>query len=469
MTERKKSLLGVLIIFGIFVLISGIIYAVSTMPVTANQLSSFVEVKAAVNAEEIQDENGKFILLDFPETADLAGYITLGDYKNMTITEIPVYQVSEEDIQDNIDSYIRYYQKYIPVTEGTIVTGDPITVSYTGYLDDVKMDDYVAEERVLQLGYAGEPAEFTNALHGTEIGTELDFDVNMPEDWGDSAVAGKQMHFHVLVHNKLTIPELTDDTVEFITDGEYKTANDFREHLRERIAVYYDQTRQGEISDAIIDKLDHICQFGTPDHELVKWYVSILMKYYQDYADSQGISIDEMISSFGLAISIDDLMKTMCEEALTELPYQLVLTAIARDAGITVDLEADADLIAERKLYLIDQFGYADEEELIANYRESNLMHDILSQKTLDWLCTIVKQVPEEKDDESATKIDDTVNGESVVSEVLENDVSTSDTGVSVTENNVENHDNTDGSSVDESVVDVEKVEDSGESEIAEK
>lgn len=396
MTEQKKSLLGALILVVVFILVSGIIYAVSKLPVTANDLSSFVAVSPAVKLEELQDADGKFVLMDFPSDVDLSEYVTLGDYKHLTIDEIPVYTVSDEDIQDNFVDYVQYYKRYEFVTEGTVSIGDPITISYTGTLDGQVMDAYVAEERALQLGNANEPADFANSLHGSVIGEDLEFDVKMPDDWLDADVAGKTMHFTAHVFNKFVVPELTDDNVEYITDGEYHTAKEFTDFLRDQIALYYDQVREGEISDAILDKLNEICEFGTPDHKLLTWYVSILMKYYQDYADAQGMTIEGLIEYFQLSVSMDTLVKAMCEEAYTELPFQLVLTAVAQDAGITVDPEQDAELIALRKQYLMKNFGYETEDALLANYKESNVLHDVLNQKTIDWLKTIVQQVPAE-------------------------------------------------------------------------
>lgn len=415
MTEKKKSLLGIVLVFAAFLVVCGIIYLVSLIPVTASDIGQFVSISAAVKQSEIQDESGKFILLDYPDV-DLSQYVVLGDYRNMTIDEVPTYEVSEEDIQENLASYIGYYQRYDHVTEGTVVTGDPITVSYTGYLDGEVMSEYVAEERRMQLGYAGEPAGFTNALHGATIGEPLEFDVTMPDDWTDSAVAGKQMHFQVTIHDKLVIPELNDDTVGFITDGKYQTADEFVEFLKSQIATYYDQVKQATISDEVLAKLDEICQYNTPPHELMTWCVSILMKYYQDYADENGMTVEEAFKSAGFDVSMDDVMFTMGEAAVSQLPTQVTLTAIAKNAGITLDLEEDAELIQARKQYVMENFGYETEADMLANYKESNILHDALNQKTLLWLCANVKQVPK-------------------VEESGEADVTTESTGDAMSEN----------------------------------
>ena len=151
MSDRKKGLLGVLILFGAFLIISAIIYFVSLVPVTAQDVKTFVPTSPSVSAEEIQDADGKFITLPYPDV-DLSSYVTLGDYRNMTITEVPVYTVSDEDIQDNIQSYIEYYKRYMEITEGTIAVGNPVTLTYSGSLDGVEMEEYVATEKAMRLG-----------------------------------------------------------------------------------------------------------------------------------------------------------------------------------------------------------------------------------------------------------------------------------------------------------------------------
>ena len=397
MNERKKGLLGILILLVVFVGVSALIYFVSLVPVTAKDVSSLVPTLPSVRAEEIQDEDGKFITLTYPDV-DLSTYVVLGDYRNMTITEVPTYEVSEADIQDNIQSYIEYYQRYLPITEGTITVGDPVTLTYSGSLDGVEMEEYVATEKAMRLGYAGEPAGFTNALDGMEIGQDLSFDVNMPDDWTDPAVAGKTLQFTAHVHNKLTVPELTDDTVEFITDNQYHTKDEFVAFLTERIAAYYEEVRDSEITAAILDKLVETSTYGVPDHKLLAWYVSVMMRYYQVYADASGITVEDMIASIDGVDSLDDLLKMFCEGALEELPYQVTLTAVAQDLGLTVDPanEEDAAWIESRKQYIMETMGYKDEAELAANYSDISLYHDVLNQKALRWLMENVKQVPAE-------------------------------------------------------------------------
>ena len=312
MSERKKGLLGVVILFAAFLIISAIIYFVSLVPVTAKDVSALVPTSPSVKAEEIQDADGKFIVLEYPNL-DLSSYVTLGDYRNMTITEVPVYTVSDADIQDNIRSYIEYHERYMPITEGTIAVGDPVTLTYSGYLDGVEMENYVATEKAIQLGYAGEPAGFTNALEGAEIGSDLTFEVNMPDDWTDTEVAGKQLQFTVHIHNKLVIPELSDDTVEFITDNQYHTKDEFIAFLTERIAAYYEEVRDSEITAAILDKLVEISTYDSPDHKLLAWYVSVMMRYYQVYADASNITVEEMISSVDGIDSVDDMLKFLMQ------------------------------------------------------------------------------------------------------------------------------------------------------------
>ena len=408
MSDKKKGLLGVLLLFCVFILVAGIIYVVSSLPVTAYELSQVVPVKPAVTADELQDANGKFVLQDYPDV-DLNDYIVLGDYRNMTITDIPVHEVTDEEVMASVTDYIQYWGRYQEITEGTVETGDAITISYTGYLDDVVMDDYVSEENKIRLGSSDQPAGFVNALHGAKIGEDLSFDVTMPDDWTDEATKGKQMHFHAHIYNKLVVPELTEDTVEFISDGEYKTVDEFLAYIRSSLESYYRSVNLADISDEVITELDRICQYKTPDHKLLTWSVSIFLKYYQSYADYYGKTVEEIIASLGLSTDMDEFMKTVNDAALAELPFQVTLTAIAKDAGITVDAEADADLINERIQYLIQSAGYKDEADVRENYRESNLIHDVLNQKTLDWLCEIVTRVPAEPESNEGV---DTVSSE---------------------------------------------------------
>ena len=394
--KTRNSHVWILITFALIAVAILLSYLFSSMHVDFFDTKKIVVGDASVKASDLQDENGKFIILDYPSNVDITKYVSLCDYKSLSVDSVELPEITEKDIDDNIISYIKYFERYDKITDGVVASDSIVTISYTGYLDGKALSSYTADRVILDLTDESLPSDFVSDLVGTTVDTDVEFDVVFADDLQDTTIAGKTVHFKAHVFNLNVIPTVTDDNVVSITNGEYQTLSDFREGIRQKIADYdmsvYNDTVTNEIMSMLVEK----SQFHTIPQELINWYVSLQMKYYQDMADQHNCSVEEYIVDADIADSLDDLLYSMTESAVEMLPKYAVLTAIANAENITVDATEDADDISTREEQLMDGLGLSDVNVLFEYYKESNVLHDVLNWKTIDWLIENIQQVPSE-------------------------------------------------------------------------
>lgn len=388
----KKKWLSVLAVVAVFGVAFGASYMASVNGLFGDDVKRIVTQGSAVKAEAIQDENGSFVIQDYPEDLDLSGYVVLPDYKNMTVQTVNKPEVTQDRIDANVKSYIAYFGRYEKVTDRPIQAGDIVTISYTGYQDGKEVSNYTASDVLLQLGSEGVPDEFSDNFVGTNVGEEKSFDVVFPDDWADETYAGQTMSFKATVSAIDIEPVLSDATVGEITDGEYSTAKEFEDYVAQEIADYDQDQYETTLSDEIMTQLLEDAKFKTVPRELVTWYVAMQMQYYQSMADQYEVSVDQYLQDAGIGDSVDDVLYDMTEQASDDLKGYAVLDAIADAEGISVDPDADKQMLDDHVSDLISSLGLADEDAVNSYYKQSNVYHDIQNQKVVSWLMNTVKQ-----------------------------------------------------------------------------
>lgn len=388
----KKKWLSVLAVVAVFGVAFGASYMASVNGLFGDDVKRIVTQGSAVKAEAIQDENGSFVIQDYPEDLDLSGYVVLPDYKNMTVQTVNKPEVTQDRIDANVKSYIAYFGRYEKVTDRPIQAGDIVTISYTGYQDGKEVSNYTASDVLLQLGSEGVPDEFSDNFVGANVGEEKSFDVVFPDDWADETYAGQTMSFKATVSAIDIEPVLSDATVGEITDGEYSTAKEFEDYVAQEIADYDQDQYETTLSDEIMTQLLEDAKFKTVPRELVTWYVAMQMQYYQSMADQYEVSVDQYLQDAGIGDSVDDVLYDMTQQASDDLKGYAVLDAIADAEGISVDPDADKQMLDDHVSDLISSLGLADEDAVNSYYKQSNVYHDIQNQKVVSWLMDTVKQ-----------------------------------------------------------------------------
>ena len=159
------------------------------------------------------DENG------YLKGVTAADYVTLpDDYADITISA-DLGQVSDDDINDYIDSNVlSNFATTNEVKDRAAADGDTVNIDYVGRIDGVAFDggDTKGSGADLTLGSGTYIDNFEDQIVGHTPGETFDVTVTFPEDYGNEDLNGKEAVFETTLNyiKESVTPELTDDWVK---------------------------------------------------------------------------------------------------------------------------------------------------------------------------------------------------------------------------------------------------------------
>ena len=318
-------------------------------------------------------------------TPNPSEYIELGQYKGLTIAK-SFYEVSEEDVQAELDALAGAYATSEKITEGKVETGDIANIDYEGKKDGVAFEGGTAKGYDLTIGSGTFIPGFEDGLIGVEVGKTVDLPLTFPENYGHKELAGADVIFTVTVNyiTRSKLPEITDDFIIDISEGQYANLAEYRVALEEQMKSEYDEFYElqyyEDLLNQAVDNATVIKEF--PDDYLREKTERMLVNARQ-YAVSYNLPFDQFLSEY-MGLTQDEFNEQAIEYAGKAAKESMVVLAIAEAEGLTVTEEDIAKAIQE----YIDLGTYASEEEFrsAGESKMEDLKEYILTSKVEDIL-----------------------------------------------------------------------------------
>lgn len=316
---------------------------------------------------------------------DPTEYIELGQYKGLEIVKSS-YVISEDDVQEEFNTLASAYATSEKVTEGKVEENDVANIDYEGKKDGVAFEGGTSQGYDLTIGSGTFIPGFEEGLIGTEIGQTVDLPLTFPKNYGHKELAGADVVFTVTVNyvtrNKL--PEITDDFIKDISEGQYANVLEYTEALKKQMeseyTEFYELQYYEDLLNQAIDNATVKKEF--PDNYLKKKTERMLVNARQ-YAISYNLPFDQFVEEY-MGMTTDEFNNQAVEYAEKAAKESMVVWAIAQKEGLTVSEE---DITKAIQQY-VDLGTYASEEEFRSEGEEKmeDLKEYILTSKVEEFL-----------------------------------------------------------------------------------
>ena len=339
---------------------------------------------------KLTNKDGKVVAVDIDNIED---YITLGEYKNLQVTEPPKESVTEEEVDNSIHYSLMTAYDQVEVTEDRAVQkDDTVNIDYTGYMDGEEFEGGSAEDSDLRIGSGSFIEGFEDGLIGHKKGEEVTLDLVFPTDYKAEEMQGKAVQFKVKINSISQAPELTDEWAGANTD--YKTAEEFRTAQKEMMQKNIDLEYEGQVKSDLFGMVVESTEFKEyPDALLEQSKKDVRERLDQMYQAQFQMTLDDYIKQQG--ISDEEVDKVLTESAQTYLQQNLVVQAIFNVEGIEISEE---DYKAEEAKFA-ELNGFPDAETMKMYYGDLNVLKDsVLWNKACDVIvatATVTEQEPE--------------------------------------------------------------------------
>ena len=321
-------------------------------------------------------------------------YVTLGEYVGVEYTMLSTV-VTEEELQEQIDSFLQQCATTTELTEGTVKDGDTINLDYIGYADGEAFEggDTEGAGAELTIGSNSYIDDFEEQLIGHEVGEEgIEVNVTFPDDYTNydgtpSDLAGKDATFVCTINSiyETTYPdEITDDIVAENTS--YDTVNSFKDALQMDYESYKQQLADQQMqADIITAVMDNATVSAYPEDE-VKEMTEKTIQAAKDTAESYGIDYETYVSFMQDAEGNTYTVETYeadAEEYIREvLAEKMVVCMIAEEQGISVTKE-------EVQTYVETEcatYTGMDADTIYETYTMQDLAYAVLYDKVMEYL-----------------------------------------------------------------------------------
>ena len=300
------------------------------------------------NWEEIINAAGKtivsspeFDIVSFEDevvmtaTMSVKPEIELEDYKGIEV-EAVLAPVTEEEINNEIETVRRRNARETEVTDRAAAMGDIAVIDYEGFVDGVAFDGGKDSGHKLTLGSGQFIPGFEEGVVGHNAGEEFDVNVTFPTEYHAEELAGKEAVFKVKLNSIIfeELPELDDDfAVEvssFDTFAEYKA--DVEAKIEKRHQTNADREVEEKLQNTIAEKVNAVIPEAMVDRE-----VEAMVRDGESRMQMQGLDFKTYLQYFGM--DLDGYKEQVRPSALIRVKTELALEKIAELEKIEISEE----------------------------------------------------------------------------------------------------------------------------------
>ena len=290
---------------------------------------------ADFNYSAALDENGYFT------GVRALDYVTLpADYKALSVSAADV-QVTDDELQTNLDYILSQFAETEQDTESTIQNGDSVNIDYVGSVDGIEFTggNTNGQGATVTAGSTQYVDDFLTQIIGHKPGETFDVVVTFPDGYDDSTdangdpikLAGQEAVFSVTINYiaKSVTPELTDEFISKNIDPKYgSTVEEFKDTVRKDVA-------DANLEKYVTNYLTQNAVYADELPEAVTEYSSMMvLNYYCGYASAKNQTLTQFIQENLDADSIQALLDSNKEAIDNQAKRFLLYQALAEDQGL---------------------------------------------------------------------------------------------------------------------------------------
>ena len=337
-----------------------------------------LDIVSQPKIEVVQIGKGK----PFIFTAEVAvkPEVELGDYKSIKV-EKPSVEVTEEDINAELENARKQNSRTIPVEDRAVADGDITTIDFEGFVDGVAFEGGKGTDYPLTIGSHSFIDTFEEQLIGKNIGEECEVNVTFPEEYQAEELQGKAAMFKVTVKEIkcVELPELDDDFAQDVS--EFDTLAEYKEDIKKNLASKKEEEAKTEVENKAIEALIESSKMDIPD-PMVDLQVRQMADDFARRIQSQGISIEQYFQFTGM--TAENMLEQMRPQAVKRIQSRLVLEALAKAENFEVtedDVQAEIEKMAAMYQMEADKL-----KDLVSDAEKEAMKQDIGVQKAVDYL-----------------------------------------------------------------------------------
>ncbi|MEP7029899.1 MAG: trigger factor [Pseudolabrys sp.] len=223
--------------------------------------------------------------LDYTVAVEIVPNIELADFKTVKLDRLSS-DVTEKEIDEAVARIADQNKPYTPKAEGEkAVSGDRVTVSFTGTIDGTPFEGGTGEDIAVLIGSNTFIPGFEEQLIGIATGETRTVKAGFPTQYANEALAGKDAEF-VVTAKSIEAPGTVTADDAFAKSLGLDSIAKLRDAVKERVAQEHQGASRQKVKRALLDELDRLHKFEPPpsmvEDEFGRVWQSVLTELEKD-------------------------------------------------------------------------------------------------------------------------------------------------------------------------------------------
>jgi len=291
--------------------------------------------------------------------------INIGDDYKECVPEVELPEVTEEEIQKELEEIAKSFSTTKVVTDkDTVQKGDIAVITFKGYVDGKEMENGSAEDYPLELGSGAFVPGFEEQIEGMKVGESKKIKVTFPENYVKE-LAGKEAEFEVTLQEiqEKKPAEINDELAKKYLNKEDATLDELKNYVKEAILnrkkAQTFAPKKEEILECLVKKYDIDVPEGIVEKE-----IDVIVN--QEAAKLSPAEIKELQEN---SEKLEEFRNKFKDEAKDRVKLTFIVDELAKKEGISVSDEEITQVLFYEAL-----MQGQNPQELIKYYQENNLL-----------------------------------------------------------------------------------------------
>ena len=290
---------------------------------------------------EVSAEDGTDITVS--ASIEVLPTIKLQDYSGIELA-MAIPRITDEDVNQTIEVMRQRMAKTVTVTDRPAQDKDLLKIDFTSKLGDQPFEGGSAQDQIIQAG-AGQLIEgLDKGMIGMEIGETRDIQVQVPEDYPNKEIAGKDVDFQIVLKGiqEQKLPDLDDEFARSVEDKNYESMDNMKQNVRSELEGFELKEARKAVKTKLAGKITELNQVDLPEG-LLKDQVKFMAeqarkKQEKESGHAHHDHEHDHDHDHGIEVT-PELLKQYREPAMKALQEELILDQLARDLKAEVTEE----------------------------------------------------------------------------------------------------------------------------------
>ena len=187
---------------------------------------------------EVNAEDGTDISVS--ASVEVLPSIDIKDYSSIEM-EMKIPRITDGEVDQTIEAFRQRKAKTVEIIDRSVQEKDLIKIDFTSMLGDKPFEGGAVKDQIIQVGGGQLIEGLDKGMIGMEIGDNRDIKVQIPEDYHNKEIAGKEVDFNIILKGIQVqeLPKLNDEFArELDTENKYENLEDMKAKIRIELEDY---------------------------------------------------------------------------------------------------------------------------------------------------------------------------------------------------------------------------------------